>query len=62
MRIDGDLVVVVTGGSSGLGLSTIQRLSKRGARVVVADLNEEAGINIAKEMRGVFIRVDVTDQ
>jgi NAD(P)-dependent dehydrogenase (short-subunit alcohol dehydrogenase family) len=34
---------IVTGGASGLGAATARRLAGAGARVVVADLQEEAG-------------------
>jgi NAD(P)-dependent dehydrogenase (short-subunit alcohol dehydrogenase family) len=36
-------VAVVTGGASGIGLASVRRLASEGARVVVADLNSEAG-------------------
>ena len=36
-----DKVVIVTGAASGIGLATAKRLGSEGARVVIADLNEE---------------------
>jgi NAD(P)-dependent dehydrogenase (short-subunit alcohol dehydrogenase family) len=53
-------VAIVTGGASGLGEATARLLSLRGATVVIADLNEEAGASLAKEISGVFQRTDVT--
>ena len=40
-RLEGK-VAVVTGGCSGIGLATVHRFAQEGARVVVADLNDEA--------------------
>src|SRR5688572_2372978 len=52
---------VVTGGASGLGAATARRLAAAGSRVVVADLQVEAGAAVAEEIDGVFVRTDVTD-
>ncbi|OUZ09473.1 3-hydroxyacyl-CoA dehydrogenase [Aeromicrobium sp. PE09-221] len=52
---------IVTGGASGIGAAVARQLHERGALVVVADLNEDAGQALAQEIGGVFIRVDVTD-
>ncbi|WP_182358688.1 SDR family NAD(P)-dependent oxidoreductase [Tomitella gaofuii] len=52
---------IVTGGASGIGAATARRLAGRGAKVVVADLNAEAGQKLAQEIDGVFVSVDVTD-
>jgi NAD(P)-dependent dehydrogenase (short-subunit alcohol dehydrogenase family) len=54
-------VAVVTGGASGIGLASIRRLASEGARVVVADLNQEAGKRAADEISGLFVATDVTD-
>jgi NAD(P)-dependent dehydrogenase (short-subunit alcohol dehydrogenase family) len=54
-------VAVVTGGASGIGLASVRRLAGEGARVVVADLNSEAGKRAADEVSGLFVRADVTD-
>jgi 3-hydroxyacyl-CoA dehydrogenase/3-hydroxy-2-methylbutyryl-CoA dehydrogenase len=40
---------LVTGGASGLGKATAQRLIRNGARVVIADLPSSDGENVAKE-------------
>jgi NAD(P)-dependent dehydrogenase (short-subunit alcohol dehydrogenase family) len=51
---------VVTGGASGIGAACVRRLAEFGAKVVVADLNEEKGAALATEVGGAFARVDVT--
>ncbi|XP_020603579.1 3-hydroxyacyl-CoA dehydrogenase type-2-like isoform X2 [Orbicella faveolata] len=43
-------VCIVTGGASGLGRATVQRLAQNGARVVIADLPSSDGENVAKEL------------
>jgi NAD(P)-dependent dehydrogenase (short-subunit alcohol dehydrogenase family) len=45
-----DLVVIVTGGASGLGAACARRFVKGGGRVVVADLNEEAAAVLVREL------------
>jgi len=52
---------IVTGGASGLGEATARLLSERGVRVVVADLQEEKGTALAKEIGGLFAQTDVTN-
>jgi NAD(P)-dependent dehydrogenase (short-subunit alcohol dehydrogenase family) len=59
-RLDGR-VAVVTGGASGIGLASVRRLASEGARVVVADLNQDAGKRAAEEVSGLFVATDVTD-
>ncbi len=57
-----DIGALVAGGASGLGEATARELAARGARVTVADLNEEAGQALAPELAGTFVRADVTDE
>jgi NAD(P)-dependent dehydrogenase (short-subunit alcohol dehydrogenase family) len=61
MNLDG-LGTLVAGGASGLGAATARALAERGARVAIADLDEEKGAALAKEIRGVSFRADVTDE
>ncbi len=51
---------IVTGGASGLGAATAERLVEAGAKVVVADLNAEAGEMLAGQIGGAFVATDVT--
>src|SRR5829696_433341 len=53
---------LVAGGASGLGEATARELAARGARVAIADLNEERGPRVAKEIGGLFSAADVTDE
>ena len=53
---------LVAGGASGLGEATARELAARGARVTVADLNEQRGAALAGELGGAFVRADVTDE
>jgi NAD(P)-dependent dehydrogenase (short-subunit alcohol dehydrogenase family) len=59
-----DNVFFVTGGASGLGAATVRMLVDSGARVTIADLNDESGPRLASELGGSvrFARVDVTDE
>jgi NAD(P)-dependent dehydrogenase (short-subunit alcohol dehydrogenase family) len=51
---------IVTGGASGIGAAVARLLAGRGARVVVADLQEDKGKELATDIGGAFARVDVT--
>src|SRR4051794_40992333 len=53
---------LVAGGASGLGEATARELASRGARVTIADVNEERGEALAEEIGGAFARADVTDE
>jgi len=57
-----DRVAVVTGGASGIGLASARRLAAEGARVVVVDVDRDAGERAAAEVDGEFVAVDVTDE
>jgi len=61
MELNG-IGAVVAGGASGLGEATARELAARGARVTVADLNEERGAALAGEIGGAFAAADVTDE
>jgi NAD(P)-dependent dehydrogenase (short-subunit alcohol dehydrogenase family) len=55
---------LITGGSSGLGSACVRRLATAGARVVIADLNIEAGQRLATELGAQvrFVQTNVTDE
>ncbi|MEU5883924.1 SDR family NAD(P)-dependent oxidoreductase [Spirillospora sp. NPDC047279] len=54
-------VVLITGGSNGIGAAVARRLAGQGARVVLADIDEERGTALAKELDGAFVRCDVRE-
>jgi 3alpha(or 20beta)-hydroxysteroid dehydrogenase len=58
-----DRVVVVTGGSQGIGEAIVRRFAAEGARVAILDIQEEAGQQLAKELgeRTLFARCDVAE-
>jgi 3-hydroxyacyl-CoA dehydrogenase / 3-hydroxy-2-methylbutyryl-CoA dehydrogenase len=60
MRIEGASAIVM-GGASGLGEATARALTERGARVTIADLNEEKGNALAGDIGATFLKADVTN-
>jgi NAD(P)-dependent dehydrogenase (short-subunit alcohol dehydrogenase family) len=56
------LAAIVTGGASGLGAATAEKLASEGAKVTIFDMNEEAGRAHATKIGGAFIKVNVADQ
>jgi len=61
-RLDGK-VALVTGGGSGIGAATCRAFAEQGAHVVVADVNEAGGSQVARDLgdAAMFQRADVTD-
>ncbi|MFC7068842.1 SDR family NAD(P)-dependent oxidoreductase [Halobaculum lipolyticum] len=62
-----DEVAVVTGGGSGIGRATAMRFADHGAKVAVADVDEDAGADTAAAIReaggeAAFFAVDVSDE
>ncbi|MEJ8568563.1 SDR family NAD(P)-dependent oxidoreductase [Elongatibacter sediminis] len=59
-----EVKALVTGGASGLGLSVARRIIAGGGRVVLIDLNDEAGASAVEELgdRACFIHADVTSE
>ena len=54
-------VVLITGGANGFGRATGARLAGLGARLVLADIEEEAGREAAEEIGAEFVACDVRD-
>ena len=61
MEIQGN-VFLITGGASGLGAATARLVAEHGGKVVLADMNEAAGVALAKELGGVFVKCDVSQE
>lgn len=61
MEIQGK-VFIVTGGASGLGEGTARMLAANGAKVVIADMQEDKGKSVAQEINGAFVKCDVSSE
>ena len=62
-----DKVCLVTGGASGIGRETVLLLAEQGARIVLTDLNEEAGQSVVGEIKAmggeaIFVKHDVASE
>jgi Dehydrogenases with different specificities (related to short-chain alcohol dehydrogenases) len=55
-------VFIVTGGASGLGAGTARMLVENGAKVVLADVQDEAGERLAAELGQRYVHCDVTQE
>ncbi|MEM7403660.1 MAG: SDR family NAD(P)-dependent oxidoreductase [Pseudomonadota bacterium] len=53
---------IVTGGASGIGEASARQLAAAGARVVIADLQEDKGQAIAAELQGAYVKCDVASE
>ena len=57
-----DKVIIVTGGASGLGAADAALLTREGARVILTDIDLNAGKAHAEAIGAHFIRQDVSDE
>lgn len=57
-----DNVFIITGGASGLGAATARMIVEAGGKVVLADVQVEAGQALAAELKGTFVKCDVTSE
>ena len=55
-------IVLVTGGSSGIGFAIAKQFSREGARVLIASRDEKKGMHAAAKLKAEFITCDVADE
>ena len=60
MKLSSEISAVITGGASGLGEATARALAVHGVKVAIFDMNEAKGEAVAKDIGGVFCKVNVT--
>lgn len=53
-------IALVTGAASGIGLAAAESLAASGRKVVIADINAEAGAAVAKRLDGLFVQADLS--
>ena len=61
MKLSSNISAIVTGGASGLGEASARALAEQGVKVAVFDMNEQRGKGVAREIGGIFVKVDVAD-
>jgi len=61
MQVEGN-IAIITGGASGLGAGTARELATAGGQIAIWDIQEDKGLEIAKEVGGVFCHCDVTSE
>jgi 3-oxoacyl-[acyl-carrier protein] reductase len=60
MKLKGK-IAIVTGAGSGYGAGIARRFTEEGARVVLADVDDDRGHEAAKDLGGHYVHCNVTD-
>jgi len=55
-------VALITGGACGIGRAAAELFAREGGKVAIADIDEQAGVAIARDLGALFLRTDVTDE
>ena len=61
MKLDNTIAAIVTGAASGLGEATARALAAEGVKVTIFDMNADRGAQLASEIGGHFVSVNVAD-
>lgn len=61
MKVLAGKKAIITGGAGGIGLAAVKIFTAAGAKVIIADVNEEAGKAAAAETGATFIKCDVSN-
>ena len=56
-----DRIAIITGAASGIGEACAELFAREGAKVIVADIQDQAGERVAKDIGGCYLHVDLTD-
>jgi 3-oxoacyl-[acyl-carrier protein] reductase len=54
-------IAIITGGAAGIGAATAIKFAQEGAKVVIWDLNEAKGMELAKQIDGIFAKVNTAN-
>ena len=58
----GGRVCIVTGGAQGIGEACVRRFAREGAKVVITDVNDARGQELAQELGALYVHCDVGDK
>jgi len=61
MGILNEKVAIITGGGRGIGRATALLFAKEGAKVIIAEFDDESGQKTANDVNGTFIKTDISN-